>query len=408
MSSLSRALLTVAVVLSHHAAASTPQPVSAWAPPAAGADSGAFWALQLESALDVPLSPVQRTPWPRFALERTELGGGFVWQRSLAALVRLEAVRSASPQSAFGIDRNSVMPRFRLAYASWSPRATLLGASVDASLRGGLIPEPWLERIEGAAQTRGLLALASERSGALSTSDVGLALDLRVADVLSLNVSFVNGEGKTEVEQNPGKNVQAILSATPLRLLLFDYQGALALHAGVRDGSVGVASARDQRALGAVTWSHPLFHLGAEAVYAIGLGGRADRELLITGAWGDVPIVPGWLHAVARGDHTRDLQVGAADAGASELLAGLFSDFGWSHGRAASELRRVRLYVTGAMRVASGSAAPAGAADAATSWRLLTTLEVTAASDVIDPPSARTAESTAESTAKSSTPGDPS
>lgn len=365
--------------------AASPTFPSAWRAPETGADSGVFAGGQLFAGFDAPLSPAQTTVWPRFLLERVEVGGGVVWQRTIEGVVRLEGIRSASPQSVFGIDRNSLLPRFRLAFAGARPAFSLAGVDVVVSGRVGLIPEPWLERLEGQGSLRGLVALPSERAGLLQTSDLGASAGLQVANgLVDIVVAITNGEGKNEVELNPGKNVTILVSSTPLRLSVFDEPLALSIAGAWRDGSVGVSSTRDHRGLVALTASHPWFHVGAEGVWALGVDGRADREVIGGGAWADAPLWPGWLGAVVRADAVHDVVVNSAGATTTDVLAGLFTDFGHPEiegRREGSVLRRLRLYVTGGVRTTSGDAAIAD--DAATAWRVLATVELTGLTDII-------------------------
>lgn len=346
-------------------------------------------AAQVFSAFEIPLTPLQQDPWPRFTLERVEVGGGFVWERSLHGVVRLEAIRSASPRSAFGIDRNSLLPRFRLAWAGFTPRWSVLGQRVGLDVRAGLVPEPWLERLEGASATRGLVALPGERAGLMGTSDLGATARLVVNDgVFDVVVSVTNGEGKNEIELNAGKNLQLIVGTTPVVVDVLGEPLSLSFHGGWRDGSVGLAAVRDHRGLLALTASHPWFHIGAEGVWARGLEGRSDRDVIVGGGWLDAPLVPGWLGMVVRGDVVTDLQPAAAGATATDVTAGLFSDLGLPEvtGRAAgSLLRRLRVYATATWHTANADAAPVGAVDAASTWRLLLTVELTGVTDVFDP-----------------------
>ena len=362
---------------------------SAWRAPETGSATGVFVGAQVFSAFEVPLTPLQQDPWPRFTLERAEVGGGFVWERSLHGVVRLEAVRSASPRSAFGIDRNSLLPRFRLAWAGFTPHWSVFGQRVGLDVRAGLVPEPWLERLEGASATRGLVALPGERVGVMGTSDLGASARLQLNDGLfDVVASVTNGEGKNEVELNAGKNLQLIVGTTPVVVDVFGEPLSLSLHGGWRDGSVGLAAVRDHRGLVAFTASHPWFHVGAEGVWAQGVDGRSDREVVVVGGWLDAPLMPGWLGLVVRGDVVSDVQPAAANATATEVTAGLFSDFGLPEvtGRApGSLLRRLRVYATTTWRTADPAAAPVGAVDAATGWRMLLTVEVTGVTDVFDP-----------------------
>lgn len=358
---------------------------SAWRAPETGADSGVFVGGQLFAGFDAPLSPAQATVWPRFVLERVEIGGGVVWQRTFDGVVRLEGIRSASPQSAFGIDRNSLLPRFRLAFAGARPAFSLAGVDVVVSGRVGLIPEPWLERLEGHSSLRGLVALPSERSGLLSTSDLGASAGLQVADgLVDVVVAVTNGEGKNEIELNPGKNLTVVVGSTPLRVDVFDEPLALSVAGAWRDGSVGVSSTRDHRGLLALTASHPWFHVGAEGMWALGVDGRADREVLGGGAWADAPLWPGWLSAVVRADLLHDVVADSAGATTTDVIVGVFSDFGHPEvdgRREGSVLRRLRLSLTGGLRTTTGDAAIID--DAATAWRVLATVELTGLTDII-------------------------
>lgn len=365
---------------------------SSWAPPLTGDDSGFFAAAQLFTALEAPLSPAQQQVWPRFTIERAEFGGGFVHERWLQAVVRLEAVRSASPQSAFGIDGNSLLPRFRLAYGAVTPSFTVpvVGVDIEVVARGGLIPEPWLERLEARSATRGLLPLPGERAGVIGTSDLGASVSASLNHgLVDVVVAVTNGEGKTDEERNAGKTIEAVVGTTPVVLDVFGEPLSLAAHAGWRDGSVGVSSTRAHRGLFALTASHPWFHIGGEGVYALGVDDRGDREVAVVGVFADAPIVPGWLGAVARYDLVADVAVrAAADARTHAVLGGLFCDFGHPEvvGRTAgSMLRRLRLYATAEARHAEAGAIVVGSSDAADSVRLLLTLEATGVSDLFNP-----------------------
>jgi hypothetical protein len=361
---------------------------SAWRAPEGGADSGAFFAGQLFAGMDAPLSPVQAAVWPAFFLDRAELGGGVVWERRLEGVLRLEAIRSATPQSSFGIDRNSLLPRVRLAYAGGRHQLAVLGVDVDLRARLGVIPEPWLERLEGDTSLRSLAALPAERAGLLQTSDLGASAHISLNDgLVDVAIAVTNGEGKNEVELNAGKNVTVMAATTPARFSVCGETLALSALGAWRDGSVGVSSTRDHRGLVAVTARHPWFHVGAEGVWALGVDGRGDREVIAGGGWADAPIIPGWLGAVVRGDVVADVggDVGAnGGATSGDVLVGVFTDLGLPEvdARAPGALvRRMRVSLTGGARFAGGDAAVVD--DAATQFRVLLSVELTAASDVV-------------------------
>jgi hypothetical protein len=98
-----------------------------------------------------------------FALDRAELGTQMWWRPhwrvDLGVALRVEAVRSAGPQSLIGIDGNSLVMRLAQAYGHG---AVHLGP-IDIGVRFGQIPERWIEQLEKGYDTRGADPLASDR-----------------------------------------------------------------------------------------------------------------------------------------------------------------------------------------------------------------------------------------------------
>ncbi len=367
------------------AAQTSPTMPSSWAAPDTGADSGAFFGGALSAAFAIPSSPSQELPWPTFALPRAELGGGVVYERWLSGLVRAETIRSASPQSAFGIDGNSLLPRVRLAYAAVHPQFVAWDIPLLVEGRAGIIPNLWLEGLEAHTATRGLAPLPSEQAGLAVSSDLGASASVDVADgVFVVAAAIENGEGKAEVEQNPGKDLTILVGSTPTVAVVADDPLRVGLRAAWHDGSVGTASGRNHRGLVAAVASHPRFHVGVEGVWAQGVPGRPDRERLVGGAWADGVIVDGIVGAFARADVGQDFKAFVPqDASDLAVNAGVFTDFGKPLNDSGL-LRRLRLSVSGSLEQRFGSAAVVGAQDASTAWALHITLEIVAASDVID------------------------
>jgi hypothetical protein len=327
----------------------------AWSPPRDGAASGVFAAAQLFSVGDAVFAGAEPDAvLPRFELSRAEVGGGFVFDRVAALVVRTEVVRSAGPQSAFGIDGDSFVPRLKLAYAQGRPSFVVADAAVVVEARAGMIPSPWLSRVERHLGTRGLAPLESERRTLFVPSDLGASLAVTVADVVELGVSVDNGEGNNEVEQNAGKNVTAVVDVGGPVARVFDDDvvvGGLGLY---RDGSVGRGAARDHRAAAALYATHRLAHVVVEGVYGLGHAGRADDEPVLFDVAADVAIVPEVFGIAARyGIGTDDRNVD--DSWTQRTTVAVFSDFGL-HLRDSRALRRLRAWAGAHIDVADDNA----------------------------------------------------
>lgn len=352
---------------------------SAWTLPPDRA-TGAFLAAQIFAGGDALFAETSTTAVPAFRLDRAEAGGGFVYDGVAGLLLRVETIRSASPQSAFGIDGDSLLPRLRLGFGVVRPRFDVAGVVVVVEGRVGLIPNLWLSRLEPRSGTRGLVPLGSERAGQFGTSDLGASVSLDVADVAFAAVSVENGEGKNEVERNVDKDVTVVVGGAVDVATVFDDAVAVGAHGVYRHGSVGAGSARNDRAGVAVFATHRLAHVGTEVVWGGGSAGRADVEPLVVGTFADVQLWPSVVGLALRHDAVvADLDVD--DALSHQATVALFTDFGLAP---TAWLQRVRLFVGGEGRVAGANAGPVpGVPAAGTSWRAFVTLEVSAASPVL-------------------------
>jgi hypothetical protein len=238
------------------------------------------------------------------------------------AVVTLETVRSSGPTSAFGVDGDALVVRARHAYAQLRP--TLGPAQLE--LAAGLVPDLYVRALELSFPVRGLGPAAPERSGVLGASDLGGNLGVEAWDGrVRLVAQLANGEGRSQVEQNPGKNLALLLYAEPLRADLLGHPASLELAVFFRDGSVGPASGREHRLGGFVSLTLDRGALGATWVEAYGYRGRPELEARSVGAWLCATIWPRWLTLFGRLD-VLDRDRAAADATATTAWLGVLSD----------------------------------------------------------------------------------
>ena len=281
-----------------------------------------------------------------FALDRAELGTQFWWRPhwrlDTGVAVRVEAVRSAGPNSLIGIDGNSLILRLHQAYGH---AAVHLGP-IDIGVRLGQIPERWIEQLEKGYDTRGADPLASDRIVLFDRADLGGSLTVSGwKGRFDLDVALTNGEGRAQLELNRGKNTTVIATVRPLRFRHKKGPVALALHGMYRDGSVGLAPPdaplpRNHRAGAAVTFQSPWAFGGLEYVRAFGYEADADRVTDTLGAWASAYAYQPYVGLMAKYDHTRQ-DLGLADTGVHVATAAVFSDvFGYLY----RNRRRVRLY----------------------------------------------------------------
>lgn len=309
-----------------------------------------------------------------FRLDRAELGSGFSWRPArrlhAGAVVGIEAIRSAGPQSLTGIDGDSLVLRVLEAYGHGALRA----GPFDLGVRAGVVPERWLEQVEKGYDTRGLEPIGSDGARLFERADVGAtATASGWRGRVELDLELVNGEGRAQRELNRGKNTTAIVTVRPVLREHARGPIVVALHGGFRDGSLGIASAADRRGAAAVTLASPWVYAGAEYVHALGVQGRSERRANVVSSWVSGRILPRWLGAAAKYDRMQqDLtRRGTAVHGISVAL---FSDV-FEH--VDRNRRRLRLYLGYRHERYGAAAAPLpGVPAASSSHRLIVQLEL--------------------------------
>jgi hypothetical protein len=308
-----------------------------------------------------------------FALDRAELGTA-LWARphrrlDAGVILRLEAIRSAGPQSLIGIDGDSMIVRVAQAYGH---AAVHLGP-ITLGVRAGQIAERWIEQLEKGYDTRGVDPLSSDRLVLFDRADLGASLTASGwGGLVELDLALTNGEGRAQEELNRGKNTTALLTVRPWRKQHPKGLIALAVHGLYRDGSYGLGAARAHRGAAALTFASPWAYAGFEFVEALGVREQGDRTARSLGAWLSAYAWAPYLGVYGKYDRVRQ-DLALADSTVQISSVGLFSDlFGYTWRRR----RRLRLYAGYQHEGYGAAAGPVpGAPQAADTHRFLLQLE---------------------------------
>lgn len=314
-----------------------------------------------------------------FHAERAELGMGFLWRSIGGFFINAETIRSAGPQSLFGIDNNSLVLRLKHGFGQVEPK---LGP-LSLQLRAGLLPDVWVERVENSYDLRGVSPTLAEGGRFFDTSDLGASVSVSAwHEAVELRFGLTNGEGRNERELNAGKNAMTMLRLRPLQWLRPDPRWDLALQAGYRDGSVGPSSLPNHRLAFALTGRFERIFAGAEYIKGTGYPAPvaqaqdASTDTQGFGLWLNGNLYWPWLGAYATYHHVEP-DTARADGAIDALRLGLYLDAidAPQPERSVLGFPRLRLYL-GYQRHTFGqevSALP-GRAELATTHQLLVTL----------------------------------
>lgn len=204
----------------------------------------------------------------RFDLDSLELGLEARWGQRFRLEAQLDATRSASPQSLFGIDGNSVVFTARRALAALS---LPLGPG-ELVIALGILPDPVISSIEN-LDLRAIDDALADTGRFLPRSDLGASLRYDLGR-LALTLAVTHGEGARDVERDSRKDLIAVLEATPLRFEALDETAELKLLLTGRTGSRGVGSVPHDHLGGSLALVHPRLVLALEAHRSFGHDGR--------------------------------------------------------------------------------------------------------------------------------------
>jgi hypothetical protein len=130
-------------------------------------------------------------------------------------------------------------------------------------IRFGINQTPYLDFIEGIYRYRFQSQMESERDGALTSSDGGISAHWNIPNNYGdIHVGYYNGDGYSKAEVNNQKALQARFTLRPFATMDPLLRGFRATF--FYDGDHPVANAPRTRSIGALTYEHQYFNLGAE------------------------------------------------------------------------------------------------------------------------------------------------
>lgn len=274
----------------------------------------------------------ERELFHEFDLPRAHFGAGLDYELgscgTFHGTVLMEGVRSAGNGALVGIDGNSLMLRFREAYAGYSHSFARL------QVRMGLVPTATISRLQRLTGLRTLGRLALEHEGFASPSDLGASVQATFEGLhLEVGAGIYNGEGYRNRELNRGKSAEASLTFRPLGFVSHELD-RLAILASFNAGSVGTGSTRADRVVFGVFFddappastatttegeTSPFsLKIGAMATYAWGVEDRTEQRALLFEGFARLEV--DGVIAALRGSHVvRDTR--ASDNAYTELTA---------------------------------------------------------------------------------------
>jgi hypothetical protein len=257
----------------------------------------------------------------RFEVDRSEVGTRLAYGSAVSAELRLETARTD--------DDGALTVRAKRAWVAW--RETKRSSRPRLGVRAGLVPDPWIEAIEGDYDLRGLAPTAAELAGVIDPSDLGLAA-VATWKMLRAQVAVTNGEGRTRAETNRDKNTSAIVS---LRMPPIASDLVVSAHLYGRGGSVGEDATRSHRLGMAMAIDGPRFGGGGETVTAWGVDDRGDVSSMSVGIWAYATLV-GRTGIAGRFDTLRTIDADDVYGDARRLTLAVWRDLvprGWSRVR---------------------------------------------------------------------------
>lgn len=199
----------------------------------------------------------------RFDLGRLHLATQYATEQMTARVV-IEGVRATADGALFGVAGDSFVIRAREAYAE-------AHLPFDVHARAGILPTLTLPEVEGTWLLRAVSAVPLEQSRMAFAADVGAQVKWNAPSQFGwVAASVTNGEGYASRELDDRKNVEVAASIHPLASLKIP---ALAVFVSGTRGTLGVTSARNDRATGAVLWQGAKLRAGFTYTSGYGLGG---------------------------------------------------------------------------------------------------------------------------------------
>jgi hypothetical protein len=205
-----------------------------------------------------------------FSVPRAHVGLDAEWHGAKAGVL-VEGAYATQGGALIGVAGDSVVVRLREAWGGGQWRW------LEGKL--GLVPTLTVPEVERAFRYRELAADALETWKWKSPADFGASLKATLPEGYGwVGVQVVNGEGYTQRELNPGKNLEATVSVHPLPA---GVAAPLSVLGSAMVGSTGAAQVPTQRLGGGLLWGGEAFGAGATMFWASGLEGDGTRKGLL-------------------------------------------------------------------------------------------------------------------------------
>ena len=209
-----------------------------------------------------------------FSLPRARGEVGLHYGDHVGARVALAAVRTGGDDGYLGIDGETIVASVVVAEARVAAPRLGLGAGA------GLVDDPWTVGSEQAFGLRDVAACWGEELGVMDRSDLGAWLGWTSPGArFAARLDLSTGEGAHFRERNDGKNIAGSITARPFA------SDALVVSLYARDGSRGLALARDHRVGARISGGYGPVEAGVEALAAFGAAGDATRAPVLGSAW---------------------------------------------------------------------------------------------------------------------------
>lgn len=216
--------------------------------------------------------------------------------------VLFEAAQGSGAGSLFGVAGDSLVLRVREAWVGYRAFDML-------ELRAGLVATLTPSALTSLWQMRAVAQDGLRQFDLVAPADLGATLTFDFPEGWGrLAAAYYNGDGYTSRELNRGKTLEVFAQVHPLRFV--SELAPLTLTLTYQNGSVGTASARADRVIGAIAWDDPRWGVGFQTSYLLGIADRGDREGLLLDGWARVEPVERLLIAARAQSLLRDLPTG--------------------------------------------------------------------------------------------------
>jgi hypothetical protein len=214
----------------------------------------------------------KRKFYHEFSASRIHLAMSGMYRNAFGRVL-VEGARASDGGSVLGVSGDSMVARFREAYAGYQ-------IPDWADFRIGIVPSLTIPAIESTWGLRLLAPTSMERFQLSSPADAGANGRLLFPRNYGyIGIGTYNGEGYTQREVNRGKNTEVLTEVFPLASV--PALSPLAVMLGYIQGSAGPESSRANRFTGGLLWHGQRIQAGGVTTYGWGVEGQGGQKALL-------------------------------------------------------------------------------------------------------------------------------